>query len=336
MCETKGSDHVVNSSPLQSPSRRSVVRTLGAAALLAGLPGCSEIELGGIGAPSTGEQRDDLNDSHSPSPDEPTETPLDFETAHETYKMVPGTVYETTVHVLESAAEGPTAMVLGGVHGNEVSGIAAAHTVTEYSVGRGKLVVIPETNKPAVDAETRSGPDGDLNRQFPADQGPTTEIAQAVWEQVRRHDPTCLIDMHNSKGVFRLHEDSVGQVVFPHGGQVAVDDAQAVAERVNEYLAPLLGDELPEEYDFQAVHGEHNADSVTKKAENRMLVSSASQVLGLNAWLTEVTYRGFDLEEQVFQHDRLTTGLLARNGMPIESPLDDVDNPLLDGSPSST
>ena len=59
-----------------------------------------------------------------------------------------------------------------------------------------------------------------------------------------------------------------------------------------------------------------------------MLVHKAGADLGTVGWITEVTYRGFDADEQRFLHDRLAVRLLAENGLDVESPLDDGPNPL--------
>ena len=261
--------------------------------------------------------------------DAETSTPTESvpEAGREVTTLMAGTEYETEVHHLRSGVAGPTAVVLGGVHGNEVGGIEAAHVATEYEVETGVLVVVPETNRPAVEAETRYGPDGDLNRQFPLDGEPETEIARAVWELLGELEPDLLIDMHTSRGVYGLHEDTVGQVLFPSPADGAVEDAYAAAESVNEaYLDDLLGDELHPAYAFEPVYTEEVGD---EPAVDGILVLTAGIDLDLKGWVTEVTYRGFDLEEQAFLHDRLTTALLGENGVDVESPLDTGPNPLL-------
>ena len=251
----------------------------------------------------------------------------DSQIDHERYSIMEGSEYETTVHVLTAPEEGPTAFVLGGVHGNEVGGIEAAHVATEYEPERGRLVVIPETNRPAVEEETRSGPDGDLNRQFPPE-GPTTELAEAVWGVIEAHDPDYLIDMHTSYGIFCTDEGAVGQAVFPAPVGEAPEIATAAVEHVNEtYVEPAIEEWLPEEYEIQAVlAGEGKV--VSGEATQTMLVAAAARERDVESWITEVTYRDLDLEQQVYLHDRITTTLLAIAGIEVASPLDDVTNRL--------
>lgn len=60
-------------------------------------------------------------------------------------KNTPG---DTEVYVLEGAEPGGTTLVLGGVHGNEPGGYVAATLLIENAkVERGRLMVIPFTNK---------------------------------------------------------------------------------------------------------------------------------------------------------------------------------------------
>ena len=46
--------------------------------------------------------------------------------ANETFLLQAGTPWETTGYVVDSGEAGPTALILGGVHGNEPAGAAAA------------------------------------------------------------------------------------------------------------------------------------------------------------------------------------------------------------------
>lgn len=280
-------------------SRRSVIASTGGA-VAASLAGC----LGGNGAENDGDE------SNGDAP---------AETERETYPLMEGTEYETTVHVL-TAGEGPTGMVLGGVHGNEVGGIEAARVATEYELSGGQLVVIPETNAPAVEEETRHGPDGDLNRQFPVGEEPTTEIARGLWAEIEAHDPDCLIDMHTSRGILGVDEGAVGQAVFPSPAEGASEDAATAADYMNSEVMAEFLEENPE-YAFRA--GAVEDQDVEQSDEvGRMLAMKAGSDLGTKGWITEVTYKGLDLDQQTFLHDRLAVRLLAENGIEVESPLD--------------
>lgn len=301
---------------LPSASRRRLLASIGSGTI-GTLAGCIGGDAGGDsggmnGSNASGEAANSTDERSGPD--------------RETYAIMEGTEYETSVHVLD-AGSGPTGMVVGGIHGNEVGGIEAARLVPNYGLSAGRLVVIPEANAPAVEAREREGPDGNLNRQFPVGEEPITEIARAIWGELERHDPDCLIDMHTSRGVYRLHSGSVGQTIFPARTDGSAEDAEVAAEYANGYLEERLDGDL-EGYEFVVIDLEGQDDIAQSDEADTMLVHKAGADLGTVGWITEVTYRGLDVDEQRFLHDRLAVRLLAENGLEVESPLADGPNPL--------
>lgn len=72
------------------------------------------------------------------------------------FPALAGTPGDTRVYILKGARPGPTALVLGGTHGNEISGIMTATMMVERaSVEAGRLIVIPRANN---SASTHSDP----------------------------------------------------------------------------------------------------------------------------------------------------------------------------------
>lgn len=58
-----------------------------------------------------------------------------------------GTPIDTRVYYLDSGAEGPTTLILGGTHSNEIAGIMAAKLFVERAVvTHGRLIVVPYAN----------------------------------------------------------------------------------------------------------------------------------------------------------------------------------------------
>jgi hypothetical protein len=104
-----------------------------------------------------------------------------------------GTRADTRVYYLDSGEPGPTAVILGGTHANEIAGIAAATLIVERAeVTKGRIIVIPYANNSAASSiddvrpnittwsiETESGTRifryGD-RRTREADQGPDPEV----------------------------------------------------------------------------------------------------------------------------------------------------------------
>ena len=100
-----------------------------------------------------------------------------------------GTRWETPYYVQQSDQPGPTVVLVGGVHGDEAAGAAAADQIRRWPITRGILAVLPRANPPSLAAHTRLMPEVDkeqnnLNRNFPKAGQPglaTGEPAQAIW-----------------------------------------------------------------------------------------------------------------------------------------------------------
>uniref|UniRef100_A0A9E7ZS43 Succinylglutamate desuccinylase/aspartoacylase family protein n=1 Tax=Bosea sp. NBC_00436 TaxID=2969620 RepID=A0A9E7ZS43_9HYPH len=83
--------------------------------------------------------------------------------------------------------DGPTALLIAGSHGDEYEGqVALARLSREIEVAdvRGRIIILPSLNLPAVEAGRRVSPldDGNLNRSFPGNPigAPTAMIAHYV------------------------------------------------------------------------------------------------------------------------------------------------------------
>ena len=78
-----------------------------------------------------------------------------------------GTPFQTRWHSYDSEVDGPTVLVIGGMHGDELAGHRAARQIATWPVTRGRLVVVPAANPPALAERSRRIPglkedEGDL------------------------------------------------------------------------------------------------------------------------------------------------------------------------------
>lgn len=106
--------------------------------------------------------------------------------------------------LVRGAADGTRVAILGGVHGDEYEGIAAAAAVwrdTDAAALRGDLAIVSVSNPPAFEAGTRvSSIDGlNLARTFPgrADGTATERIAHAIGTRVIK-GAGFLMDLHSA------------------------------------------------------------------------------------------------------------------------------------------
>ena len=98
--------------------------------------------------------------------------------------------------------KGPTALLIAGVHGDEFEGPAAlmrmVHSLSAEHI-KGRLIILPTFNKPAVDESSRVSPldQVNMNRAFPGDPngGPSHMLAHYV-ETVLMPKCDLVIDLH--------------------------------------------------------------------------------------------------------------------------------------------
>ena len=135
--------------------------------------------------------------------------------------------------MLDSGLPGPRVLVVGGIHGNEPSGMLAA---TVLAGGRrplrGRLTVLPEANPEALQAGERTAhrPGAqDLNRVFPGGaDGPDARRAAQVFTLAL--DADLVLDLHE-EGPLWPEPDLATLVVSPPAAAFAMDLLEALEAR---------------------------------------------------------------------------------------------------------
>jgi len=131
--------------------------------------------------------------------------------------LMAGTRWETRCHRIDSGRAGPTIMIVAGMHGNENAPPLAARKLLELSPSHGKLIIIPEVNRPALAKRTRLTPNethADLNRNFPTAtrQTPRGDMAKALWTETVAGTPDWVLDLHEGWG-YRASSNSMGSTI---------------------------------------------------------------------------------------------------------------------------
>jgi predicted deacylase len=201
------------------------------------------------------------------------------------------------VTVSDSGTAGPTAFIVGGMHGDEEAGILAAHNITGWEPTAGQLVVLPEANPGAIEQHTRETALGDLNRQFDYGQKPATALAQAIWQAVTAAEPDVLIALHESTGIYEGTPPGVGQAIFRSPGDDTDDAASMGIRRANRTIG---SQEL--KFDIGPVTG-------PKTAPTGLLTEKAAYQAGIPSFIVE-TYEEVNLEARVQWQEKCARGVL--------------------------
>jgi hypothetical protein len=216
--------------------------------------------------------------------------------------LLPGTKYATSLYVIDSGKPGPTALVVGGIHGNEPEGYTTAERIATLRPTGGKLVVLPRANRPAIEDRVRSTRDGDLNRQFPTGSRPTSTLARAIWEVVEKYDPDVVVDLHSARGIYK-HDSSVGQAIFPTPAGTA--HAADACDMVNDLFVSRT--DLPGYYDFDLGNDLDGA--------RPLLVHKCYGDRRLPAYIVETTRKGTHFDDCLTWEFAAAVNLLDAHGL---------------------
>lgn len=220
-------------------------------------------------------------------------------------RLMEGTEQETGVFAVDGAEDGPTAVVIGGIHGNEVNGYRAAADATNWEIDAGRLLVVPLADIVAIERNVREGPDGNLNRLFPAGRPPESDLARAIWRVVEEADPDVVLDLHRSRGLLEPHYRWVGQAVFPTGAPGALEDAEYAIDYMNDHYVPRT----------MRFHRFSMGSVQDDGRDNGLLIQKVHHDLGVAGFLIESTEFLLDLDTQIRWTGAMAELLLERNGI---------------------
>jgi hypothetical protein len=155
-----------------------------------------------------------------------------------------GTPFETPWYDHRGEEDGPTILITGGMHGNEPAGAAAAEAIASWTVKKGRLVVAPRMNPPALTANQRlipglPEPVGNLNRHFPTGGEVTEGVATDLWNLFEFVKPDWVLDIHEGFAFRRINSGSVGSSIIA----CADERATALAKKMIAAVDKTIEDE---------------------------------------------------------------------------------------------
>jgi len=178
------------------------------------------------------------------------------------------------LYKIEGESKGPTLLIFGGIHGNEPGGYFAASILAQhYTITRGNLWIVPNTNKESILHYKRSL-HGDMNRKFSSisnndkDRKTVTEIKSLITQT----DVDLVLNLHDGHGFFRQKYQNT--IFNPRAwGQTCVID-QIKLDGNNSYsdlacIAQKVSDKLNQHL-LQKHHGFNVRNTNTKKKKNEM------------------------------------------------------------------
>jgi len=110
---------------------------------------------------------------------------------------------ELTVYHVQGNEPGPTLLIIAGIHGDEAGGYLTAERYVDLKLKRGKLIVVPRLNGPAIEAGKRCGLGGDMNRLFnlpPDHSNPDTKVVNLAKQLIRQAD--YVLNLHQGYDFF--------------------------------------------------------------------------------------------------------------------------------------
>lgn len=154
--------------------------------------------------------------------------------------LMSGTRYQTPYFIKQGDKSGPTVVVVGGVHGDEVAGYQAALLLKSWHVEEGTLVLVPQAHIEAIRRGVRAYP-RNMNRLFPgkANGDAMEKLAFEIWSLIKSSRPQLLLTLHESRGFYVQDHARYGQT-FTFDFEELRPQFAKVADTVNESIAVPL------------------------------------------------------------------------------------------------
>ena len=195
-----------------------------------------------------------------------------------------GDPWPIPVTVIHGVRPGPTITVLGGIHGDELTGASACtHLLSNAFTDIGKsldpnqmagtLRIVPVVNLPGYRSKSRYFPDGrDLNRNFPGDfKGSTTKrVAAQVWKHL----------LNDSDAIIDLHSAAKGRSNMP---QIRVDLAHAGSNILAKAFGiEILLDSKPPKGSLRKAANEQDIPAITYEGGGANLIDNTTVKVAIN------------------------------------------------------
>jgi len=218
-----------------------------------------------------------------------------------------GTAWENPYHVVDTGVEGPTLLLTAGLHGNEPAGYRAAEQIRHWPLRCGKLIVVPRTNTPGLEQNTRWLPGEpeelrNANRNFPKSDGPNEargKLAVALWEFLGQRPPDWVVDLHEGVDFHVANPESVGSSIIYFDSP----EMRKLADKIHRDVNATIDDPQRE------------IVKLSKGPVDGGLVRAVIERLGAKGFCFETTFTKQPLSTRTRQHRIMVHCLLCELGM---------------------
>ncbi|SNR72779.1 M14/M99 family metallopeptidase [Desulfurobacterium atlanticum] len=133
--------------------------------------------------------------------------------------------------------KGGRILVIGGIHGNEPGAYKAVDVLSEVSVLKGELFLVPRSNFVSILAFKR-GYNGDMNRKFSyiSPKDPDFPYVNKIKELVKEIKPDVVLSLHDGYGFHILNKNAWGQCIVIDEKVYKTFNLYDVAYKVTSYV----------------------------------------------------------------------------------------------------
>lgn len=137
---------------------------------------------------------------------------------------------------LRGAQAGPTALIFGGIHGDEPGGHFSGEILSRVNMIKGNLIIVPRVNFPSIMLNRREL-NGDMNRKFTAQSNPgdpDSEVLGVLKALMKEAD--IFINQHDAFGFHR--EKYINKLYNPsrYGQSLIVDCAEFYSRKLKKTI----------------------------------------------------------------------------------------------------
>ncbi len=220
-------------------------------------------------------------------------------------------------------------MVQGGIQGDEASGFVTSEILTNATVKKGNLLIIPRANPPSIHVRKRQV-NVDLNRRFDKDYNQFYEdrLARVIRYLVSKSD--ALIHLHEGSGFYSPTHVDARRNPYRYGQSVIIDtnvykNRIFLADFVENCLKDINQHVKPAKWQFELFNTKTFSNHSAYLEQRKSLTYHALKDREIPALAIEVSKDISDLDWKVRHQLMATTVILHHFGVDVQLP-DITDN----------